>query len=103
MTSTELQECIDFWAEYATLNTPAQDAKEAEKDAMLAKMRAWLEELRWIPVTESLPDAETTVMISMEDGEVWTGFHDGDDGWRYVSADPASGVKAWRHMPEGAP
>lgn len=75
---------------------------QADADRELATMAAvyeTLKALKWIPVSERLPDAEECVMIQMADGEVWTGFYDGDDGWRYVSADPASGVQAWRQMP----
>lgn len=82
-----------------------QKITQAKADQELARMRAvrdTLAGLRWIPVAERLPDADTTVMLQMEDGEVWTGWY--DDGeepptWRYVSADPANGVKAWRAMP----
>src|SRR5690348_10222099 len=38
----------------------------------------------WIAVEDSLPDDEMTVLIALEDGEVWTGFLDGGE-WRYVS------------------
>lgn len=81
-----------------------QKMTQAKADQELARMRAvlaTLQSLRWIPVAERMPDDEETVLMSLEDGEVWTGFHDGDDGWRYVPADPASGVRAWRAMPPG--
>lgn len=53
----------------------------------------------WIPVAERLPDDEQCVLIAMEDGEVWTGFVDGDQ-WRYVSADPVgSKVTHWAEFP----
>ena len=73
--------------------------KADDEIAAMRAVLATLESLRWIPISERLPDADLTVMLQMEDGEIWTGFHDGDDGWRYVSADLASGVRAWRAMP----
>jgi|GEM_PF-5300936 len=41
----------------------------------------------WINATTDLPDEEMTVLIALNDGEVWTGFRE-DGEWRYVSADP---------------
>ena len=76
--------------------------KQEAADRELERMKAVIETLKtllWIPVTVRLPDDDVVVMLQMEDGEVWTGFHDGDNGWYYVSADPAHGVKAWRGMP----
>jgi hypothetical protein len=54
----------------------------------------------WIKTTERLPDDEMTVLIAMADGEVWTGYMDGDV-WRYVSGDPinASAVTHWMDLP----
>lgn len=57
--------------------------------------------MTWIPCSQELPDDDQTVLIVMDDGEVWTGFHDGDDGWRYVSADPIGApVTHWMAFPE---
>lgn len=54
----------------------------------------------WISTAEQLPDDEQTVLIAMEDGEVWTGFMDAGE-WRYVSADPVGcAVTHWREFPE---
>lgn len=55
--------------------------------------------ITWQSVVDELPDDEITVLIVLVDGEVWTGFRDGDQ-WRYVSADlvePA--VTHWAHFP----
>lgn len=41
---------------------------------------------KWIAVEEQLPDDDLVVLVALEDGEVWTGYHE-DDAWRYVSAD----------------
>ncbi len=76
--------------------------KQSEAEREVARMTAVIETLkglRWIPAAETLPDDDLTVLLMMEDGEVWTGYHDGDAGWHYVSADPAGAVKAWRAMP----
>lgn len=55
----------------------------------------------WISTKDRLPDDEQTVLIALADGEVWTGFHDGDDGWRFVSADKVgSPVTHWMSFPE---
>lgn len=53
----------------------------------------------WTPTTDRLPDDDQCVLIAMEDGEVWTGFH-ADDRWFYVSADPVgSPVTHWADFP----
>lgn len=55
----------------------------------------------WIATAERLPDDDMVVLIALTDGEVWTGFHDGDHGWRYVSADLVGAeVRYWRERPE---
>jgi hypothetical protein len=49
------------------------------------------------------PDADRTVLVHMEDGEVWTGFLDGDT-WRFVSGDRIEArVLHWAHFPEPPP
>ena len=54
----------------------------------------------WRACADGLPDDEVCVLIAMADGEVWTGFRDGDE-WRYASADPVgSEVTHWMHFPE---
>lgn len=54
----------------------------------------------WISVEERLPDDDECVLIVLDDGEVWTGFVDGDQ-WRYVSADPIdrNNVEYWMPFP----
>ena len=42
--------------------------------------------ITWVDAAEELPDSDQTVLVHLEDGEVWTGFLDGNT-WRYVSAD----------------
>lgn len=55
----------------------------------------------WIDAAQQLPDDDQCVLIALDDGEVWTGYHDGDDGWRYVSSDPLGGrVTHWMQLPE---
>lgn len=54
----------------------------------------------WINVSDSLPDDEITVLVELDDGEVWTGYLD-NGIWRYVSADLISAkVTGWQHLPE---
>lgn len=60
--------------------------------------------IRWIDASKKLPDDETTVLIALSDGEVWTGFHE-DGQWRFVCAelvDQGDGttVTHWAHIPE---
>ena len=40
----------------------------------------------WHDAALDLPDDELTVLVALDDGEVWTGFLDAGQ-WRYVSAD----------------
>lgn len=40
--------------------------------------------ITWTKCSDHLPDDEITVLLAFDDGEVWTGFRDGDD-WRYRS------------------
>lgn len=54
----------------------------------------------WKRCADELPDEDTTVLIALEDGEVWTGFLDAGV-WRYVSADPVDvKVTHWMDFPE---
>lgn len=54
----------------------------------------------WHNAKLSLPDDETTVLVCMEDGEVWTGFRDAGV-WRYVSAELVeTTVTHWAEFPE---
>jgi hypothetical protein len=46
------------------------------------------------------PDEDRTVLVHMEDGEVWTGFLD-EGVWRFVSGDRIEAeVLHWAHFPE---
>jgi hypothetical protein len=55
--------------------------------------------LQWIDVNENLPDDDVCVLIALDDGEVWTGYMDGDH-WLYVSGDQMeSAVTHWMHIP----
>ena len=54
----------------------------------------------WISAAEELPDDDTTVLIALDDGEVWTGYHDAGE-WLYVSGDQMEAtVTHWQHLPE---
>lgn len=54
----------------------------------------------WTPADKALPDDELTVLIALDDGEVWTGFMDAGE-WRYVTGDPmAAKVLYWMNLPE---
>jgi hypothetical protein len=59
-------------------------------------------DLRWIPVTEKLPDPDIAVLIAyLADDEpmVWQGYHDGDEGWFTVEGLPAPGCTHWMDLP----
>jgi Protein of unknown function (DUF551) len=54
----------------------------------------------WVDAQDKLPDDDMTVLVALDDGEVWTGFMDAGI-WRYVSADAIEGtVKHWAEFPE---
>lgn len=53
----------------------------------------------WIGASDRLPDDDQCVLIATTDGEVWVGYHDGDDGWREASALQVS-VTHWMPLPE---
>ena len=57
--------------------------------------------VRWIPVDEEMPDADTTVLLALSNGEVEPGFLD-CDGFRYVSAELIEDfpVTHWADYPE---
>ncbi len=59
------------------------------------------ETITWI-TDGSLPDSDITVLIcDALDGEVDTGFHDGEC-WRWASASRVGGpIKGWADLPEG--
>jgi len=56
--------------------------------------------VQWRSVDEDLPDDDTTVLIHLQCGEVWTGFLDAGQ-WRYVSADAIDEtVLQWAPFPK---
>lgn len=56
--------------------------------------------VEWVDAHEKLPDDDMTVLIALDDGEVWTGFMDSGI-WRYVSADEIEAeVIYWAEFPE---
>lgn len=56
--------------------------------------------ITWSPAMDGLPDSDITVLVHLADGEVWTGFHDGEV-WRFVSGDRIeSKVVHWAHFPK---
>ena len=57
--------------------------------------------VEWVSVESRLPDDEQTVLIALDDGEVWTGFVEADQ-WFFVSGDPISrsNVEHWATFPE---
>ena len=54
---------------------------------------------QWHSVDDKLPDDDLCVLIALDDGEVWTGFMQGDE-WFYVTGDTMeSKVTHWAHVP----
>ena len=54
----------------------------------------------WRSVDEDMPDDDQTVILHLQGGEVWTGFHDAGQ-WRFVSADPINEpVLHWMPFPK---
>ena len=58
----------------------------------------------WICASVQLPDDETTVLIALSDGEVWTGYMEAGQ-WFFVSGDlvdQGSGTRVccWADFPE---
>lgn len=56
-------------------------------------------EVKWIAAAAEFPDDDLTVLVALEDGEVWTGFRDAGR-WRFVSADLIHArVTHWAEFP----
>lgn len=54
----------------------------------------------WTPASTP-PDADTTVMLALADGEVWQGYWDGGDWIEVSGLRPAPGrVTYWQHTPK---
>lgn len=61
------------------------------------------EAIDWHPIEQGPPDADTTVMVSLDDSHdepTWLGFYDGAT-WRDVGGMPIKGVTDWADMPAG--
>jgi hypothetical protein len=53
----------------------------------------------WVDARRELPDDDMTVLVALDDGEVWTGYMDAGI-WRYVSADAIDAtVTHWAEFP----
>jgi len=48
----------------------------------------------WHRPSAEMPDDEETVLLALDDGEVWTGYHEAGE-WRYVSADLCEATVVW--------
>lgn len=61
--------------------------------------------MSWVSASERLPDDDQTVLIAMDDGEVWTGYLEADHQWRYVSSEPITSARIthWMDFPEPPP
>ena len=62
------------------------------------------ETIHWVPVTERVPDDDTTVLVYVPDHDepVWLGWL-ADGEWRLIDATPLEDgeVQAWAEMPGG--
>ena len=56
--------------------------------------------INWNPVASSLPDDDTTVLVALDDKEVYTAYRDGGI-WRAIDSSPIADecVTHWAHMP----
>lgn len=59
------------------------------------------EEITWHAVADKMPDDDETVLIVLADGDVCSGWHDGDNGWRDIGAFQCATVTHWATMPKG--
>lgn len=80
-----------------------------EIEALISERDALLEAQRWIPVTNGLPEPETDVEVSFDDGQVWMLWQnwkeqDERDEPLFYMTDPFSGdghtVTHWRPAPK---
>ena len=56
--------------------------------------------IEWLATGDELPDADETVILALEDGEVTTGFLDGET-WRDFSAERLQDAPIfWARFPE---
>lgn len=58
---------------------------------------------KWIDAAQQLPDNECTVLMALDNGEVWCGYHEAGL-WHDVSAIDEEGFEGrithWMHLPE---
>jgi hypothetical protein len=68
-------------------------------DEVVRLIEASCTDTNWTPAA-SLPDADTTVLLALSDGEVWQGYLDGET-WRDTSAMPIASARVthWMHTP----
>lgn len=61
---------------------------------------AWLDALesRWYSIS-TLPDDNTTVLLADKGGEVFEGYHEGDEWYNTNARCVTLIVYAWRHIP----
>ncbi|MEI7815568.1 MAG: DUF551 domain-containing protein [Desulfuromonadales bacterium] len=57
--------------------------------------------MRWVPVTELLPDSDTTVMTFESESiePIWPGFHDGEE-WMDIMGGSLKNVTHWMDFPD---
>lgn len=54
----------------------------------------------WFTPSIALPDDDQTVLVHLDDGEIWTSFRDSGD-WRYVSGELIEAeILHWAEFPE---
>jgi len=56
----------------------------------------------WTDTAAALPDADTLVLLALNDDDVWPGYLDGDT-WRYVDAMPITSERVTHWMPLPVP
>jgi len=56
---------------------------------------------KWTSVKSGKPGGGDWVIVALDDGDVWLGFHNVDDGWMDPAGLPFDAlVTHWQHLPE---
>lgn len=64
-------------------------------------MATQTETITWNLLPGVMPDADITVLLSVEENDTWPGYWDGEQ-FLWADGMPVSGaVLSWAHMPEG--
>jgi len=93
--------CVSIQADYERL---AMGEAVAVKSDEIVRLRSLMQRFTWIPITQSLPDSDQTVIVYCPESNepIWLGYLDGD-AWRDIDAMPIAHqapVTHWMPLPE---